>query len=299
MPMTTSPEPTSPLARALKQLATATKVISFYPAQHPTVVGALDKTAAFLKEAMSDTETLTIAVSEAAFLVDGTPLDEGDRGLAGFSSYLSRRDMAAITFRTPIDRESLKGFLEVIALDPGTLRARGGPKKSLTEKKLGGISVVEFDATAALKSARTETGAATSVDKPKPTLSWSDLLARYLAGKGPLPPGGQHLIRRVAGDPAAAWQLMTSLSELLASAGPERMGLLSAALKSIAAEVVANEPEALGSLAQNLASALMALDPASRRDVLGASLPVPGTDVDLGTAIRTKIPEDKLGEMIV
>ena len=204
-----------------------------------------------------------------------------------------------LQFRSPIDRESLRGFLEVIALDPGTLRARGGPKKSLAEKRLGSITVVEFDASSALKSARTETDPSTAADKPKPGLGWSDLLVRYLAGKGPLPPGGQHLIRRVAGDPGAARELLSSLAGLLASAGPERVALLTSALKSIAAEVAENEPEALPSLAQNLASALMALDPASRRDVLGASIPIAGTDTDLGTAIRARIPEDKLGELIV
>jgi len=299
MQMTTSPEPSSPLARALKQLATATKVLSFYPAQHPTVVSALDKAALLLKEAMSDTEALTVGVSETSFLLDGAPLAEGDRILAGFASYLSRRDLGALLFRSPIEGDSLKGFLEVIALDPGTLRARGGPRKSLEERRLGGIAVIEFDASAALKSARTDTGDAPVEEKPKQSLSWSDLLARYLAGRGPLPPGGQHLIRRVAGDPGAAWELMTSLREILVSAGPERVALLTAALKSIAAEVAASEPEAMASLAQNLASALMALDPASRRDLLGANIPIPGTDVDLGTAIRARIPEDKLGELIV
>ena len=105
--MTTSPEPTSPLARALKQLATATKVLSFYPAQHPTVVSALDKAALLLKEAMSDTEALTVGVSETSFLLDGAPLAEGDRILAGFASYLSRRDLGALLFRSPIEGESL------------------------------------------------------------------------------------------------------------------------------------------------------------------------------------------------
>jgi HEAT repeat protein len=299
MPMTTSPDPANPLSRALKQLATATKVISFYPAQHPTVVSALDKAVVLLKEALSDMESLTVGVSEAAFLLDGAPLEEEDRGLAGFASYLSRRDLGALLFRPPIEAESLRGFLEVIGLDPGTLRGRGGPKKCLAERRLGGIAVMEFDASAALKSARTESGDAPTAGKPQPRLSWSDLLARYLAGKGPLPPGGQHLIRRVAGDPSAAWDLMTSLREIVASAGPERMALLTSALKSIAAEVAAHEPEAMGTLAQNLASSLMALDPASRRDLLGASIPVPGTDVDLGTAIRARIPEDKMGEIIV
>src|SRR5256712_9731237 len=214
MLMTTSPQASSPLARALKQLATATKVISFYPAQHPTVVSALDKSVVLLKEALSDRETLTLGVSLAAFLVDGSALEEEDRTLAGFAGYLSRRDLSALLFRPPIDGKSLRGLLEVIALDPGTLRARGGPKKTLAEKHLGGISVIEFDASAALKSARTESGVAPPGENPQPSMRWSDLPAHYLAGRGPLPPGGQHLIRRVAGDPQAAWGLMASLQDL-------------------------------------------------------------------------------------
>src|SRR3989338_877946 len=176
--MTNNPDAAGPLVRALKQLATATKVLSFYPAQHPTVASALEKTAVLLKEALTDLESLTVGVADAAFLVDRTILAEDDRALAGFASYLSRRDVSALTFRPPVEQESLKGFLEVIALDPGTLRSRGGPAKSLQEKRLGGIAVVEFDAAEALRSATTgatgEDGAART-----PGVSWSDLLARF------------------------------------------------------------------------------------------------------------------------
>src|SRR5206468_2804438 len=153
--MTNIPDPSHHLARALKQLATVTKVISFYPSQHPAVVSSLEKAAVFLKEALTDHETLSISVAEAAFLVDGAVLMEEDLVLAGFASYLSRRDISAVNFQSPVEQESLKGFLEVIALDPGTLRARGGPAKSLSERRLGGVSVSEFDTAAAMRMART------------------------------------------------------------------------------------------------------------------------------------------------
>jgi hypothetical protein len=296
--MTNNPDAAGPLIRALKQLATATKTISFYPAQHPTVSTALDKAAVFLKEALTDHESLTVGVADAAFLIDRTVLEEGDRVLAGFASYLSRRSVSSLAFRSPIESDALKGLLEVIALDPGTLRGRGGPAKCLEERRLVSISVVEFDAAEALRSARTGTKEEAGAEKT-PSVSWNDLLARFLAGQGPVPSGGQHLIRRVAGNAKAAWDLMASLQKICAAAGPDRAGLLTGALKRIAAEVGSAEPEALSSLAQNLAAALMALDPQGRKEVLGASIPVPGTDVDLGTAIRSKIPEDNLGELIV
>jgi HEAT repeats len=297
--MTTSPEPSSPLARALKQLATATKAVSFYPSQHPNVVSALQRAVVLLREALSDRDHLTVGVSQAAFLMDGVPLEEHNHALASFATYLGRRDLSALIFRPPVEDNSLRGLLEVIALDPGTLRARGGPARTLAEKRLGGVSVVEFDASAALKSARTESGAAPSGEKQQAGVRWSDLLAHYLAGRGPLPPGGQHLIRRVAGDSKAAWELMASLQEVLSSAGPDRAAVLLRALKNIAAEIAAHEPEALPALAQNLAASLMALDPSARRDLLGSSLPVAGADMDLAQAIRARIPEDNLGELIV
>src|SRR3989454_4301610 len=295
--MTNIPDTSNHLARALKQLATVTKVISFYPSQHPALESSIDKTAVFLKEALTNHETLSISVAEAAFLVDGGVLLEEDLVLAGFASYLSRRDISAGIFQSPVEPESLKGFLEVIALDPGTLRARGGLAKSLSERRLGGVSVTEFDTAAAMRMARTSATGAGSEDPGASGSSWSDRLARFLTGQGAAPPGGQHLIRRVAGDSKAAWDLMESLQKL--TAGTERAARLSAALRRIGEEVASAEPESLPDLARNLAWALMALDPRGRIDVLGSSIPIPGADLDLAGAIRASIPEEKLGELIV
>src|SRR2546428_8802168 len=192
--MTNIPDASNHLARALKQLATVTKVISFYPSQHPAVVSSLEKAAVFLKEALTDHETLSISVAEAAFLVDGGVLLEEDLVLAGFASYLSRRDISAVIFQSPVEPESLKGFLEVIALDPGTLRARGGLAKSLSERRLGGVSVTEFDTAAAMRMARTSATGAGSEDPGA-----SELLERP---SGPFPDGaGRRAARRTASDP--------------------------------------------------------------------------------------------------
>ncbi len=297
--MTNNPDPSNPLARALRQLATVTKVISFYPSQHPTVVSSLEKATASLKEALTDRETLAIAVAETAFLVDGSVLNADDGVLAGFASFLSRRDISSVVFQTPVEQEALKGLLEVVALDPGTLRGRGGPAKVLAERRLGGVSITEFDTAAALRLARTSATGEATEDAAAAITSWSDRLARYLTGQGVLPPGGEHLIRRLAGDAAASRELMEALQKVTASAGPERAALLGAALRRIGEEVARAEPESLPALAQNLAWALTALDPRGRTDVLGSSIPIPGSGLDLAGAIRAGIPEERLGELIV
>src|SRR5262249_60279577 len=106
------------------------------------------------------------------------------------------------------------------------------------------------------------------------------------ARQGPLQAGGGRLIRRSAGDRKAAWEMMSSLRDLLAGEGGERGPALLRTLKGIATEIATHEPEALPALAENLASAVMALDPASRRDLLGSRLPIEGTRPDLASAPR-------------
>ena len=290
------------LQKALKELSAAMKAIAFYPSHHPSVVSTLERLVLTLREALAIQDSIQICVAEAAFLFAGKPIAEEDRMLAGFAAYLSRRGIGALVFRTPLEGESLKGLLEVLTLDPGTLQARGGPARCLQERRLGGVSIEEFDAAAALRTARTDTAAGPAAGGAKRAgTSWSDLLARFLAGRSDQPPpGGVHLLRRVAGDAKAARELMASLQAVAAEVpGPERGRLMTAALGRIAAEVAGSEPEALPALAGNLARALSELDPKTLMELLGASIPIPGTGLDLGREIRAHIPDDQIGQMIV
>src|SRR5436309_1647580 len=172
------------LQKALKELSAAMKAIAFYPSHHPSVVSTLERLVLTLREALAMQDSIQIGVAEAAFLFAGKPIAEEDRMLAGFAAYLSRRGIGALVFRTPLEGESLKGLLEVLTLDPGTLQARGGPARCLQERRLGGVSIEEFDAAAARRTARTDTAAGPSAGgAQRAGTSCSDLLARVLAGR--------------------------------------------------------------------------------------------------------------------
>ncbi len=290
------------VAKALKELSTAMKAIAFYPSHHPSVVSTLDRVAATFREALAATESLRIGIAEVAFLVGNRPVAGEDRMLAGFATYLSRRGIGVLVLRPPLEVEALKGLLEVLALDPATLQARGGPACCLAERRVGGVTLEEFDPGAALRSARTgpsETTPQGAAEK-RPAAAWNDILARFLVGQEPAPPpGGTHLLRRLAGDGQAARALVVSLRTLADAAGPSGGTLISTALGKVAGEVAAAEPEALPSLAANLAAALFDLSPTQRMQVLQGPLPVPGTDSDLARDIRVRIPADRVGEMVV
>jgi len=282
-------------------MSTAMKAIAFYPSHHPSVVSSLERAAQSLKEGLGIVPEVRVVVSDQAFLLAGEPLAAEDRTLRGFATYLSRRGVGGLAFRSPIERDSLRGLLEVIAMDPATLKSLGGPARNLARRKIEGVAIQEFDPAALLKSARTATGAA--VDEAQtsgPGGSWSDRLVRYLLGQQTAPPaGGVHLLRRIAGDETAARELMASLQSATKGAGAERGRLLTSALTRTAAEVAASEPEAFASLAANLSLAFEELDPAARLELLNASMPIPGADLDLGRALRSSLPDDQIGELIV
>jgi HEAT repeat protein/PBS lyase HEAT-like repeat-containing protein len=288
------------LPAMLKQLSTTMKAIAFYPPHHPAVVSAVARAVAGLKEALAERDSLQLAVAEEVFLVEGTALAEQDRALAAFAGYLSRRGVAVLGLKPPLDEASVRGLLEVLAMDADTLRSRGGPARCLSERRLESVSIKEFDPAAALRAARTGTEAQAAREGQAASRSWSDVLARFLTGQDPTPPpGGAHLIRRIAGDEKAARELMASLQALVADAGARRGPILTAALAKIAAEVAAAEPEALPDLAGNLAKALMTLNHACQMDILNASIPVKGTGIDLASEIRARIPDEKIGELVV
>jgi HEAT repeat protein len=300
------PEPsdlTTLLGSALRQIGSAMKAFAFYPGQHPAVVAAFGRATLALREALARRDDLRVGVGEAAFLLDGEPLAADDRALAGFASFLQRRGIGVLAFRSPLDDDALRGLLDVIALDPATLKARGGPARCLGERRPGGVAIEEFDLAEALRAARTEPEAVGRAEPgappPSPKVTWNDLLARHLLGDEPdAPSGSEHLMRRIAGDVMAARELLASLQE--ASLGrPDRGPLLVRALQRIARSVAEAEPEALTSLAANLAASLSALDVEARMHVLQASLPVGGGEFDLARQIRAHLPDDHVGDLIV
>jgi hypothetical protein len=299
--MTVTADPETLVAKALKELSTAMKAIAFYPSHHPSVVSTLDRVATSFREALATAESLRIGVAEVVFLMGNKPIGGEDRMLAGFATYLSRRGIGVLLLRPPLEVEALKGLLEVLAMDSATLQARGGPARCLAERRVGGVTLEEFDPGAALRSARTGSSEEPQAAAEKrPAAAWNDVLARFLFGQEPAPPpGGAHLLRRLAGDLHATRALVTSLRTLADAAGPAGGAMISAALGKVAGEVAAAEPEALASLTANLAASLFDLTPSQRMQVLQGPIPVPGTNLDMAREMRARIPAERIGEMVV
>ena len=289
----------SVLPKVLKELSGAVKAIGFYPSDHPTVASAVERAAETVREAIAREGVLRVGVGDAVFLHGTERIGVGDRVLASFATYLGRRGVGVLTFKPPVGAGTLKGLLEVIALDPGVLRSRGGPARCLAERRLEGVSVEEFDTADVLRAART-TSVSDSGRESSPATSLNDLVARFLTGQDgtPSPEAKEHLERAVT-DPGAARALLKAVQGLASREGAGSGRMMSLALARMAAAVAGRDPAALASLASSLRAALDDLDPATRMEVLQSSIPVAGTDLDLAREIRAGIPDDRLGEMIV
>jgi HEAT repeat protein len=297
-------DPRSLLATALKQMSAAMKAIAFYPEQHPTVVAALARSGGAVRDALAGRNGVRMGVAESGFLLDGKTIAPDDEALSGFASYLNRRGVGALSLALPVDEESIKKFLGAMSLDAATIRARGGAARCVQEIRPAGIGVEDFDLAGVLKGARTggvvEAGAAGAAERTAPTsLSWSDLLGRFLLGQDPRKPAGaDELIRLVASDAGAASRLVASIQEMTAT-HPDRAALLTAAFARLSEAVAAEDADALTGLAKNLGASLSQLDHEGRMALLQSSIPVPGTSIDMARLVRANLPDDSVGDLIV
>ena len=288
------------LPEALRDFCAAIKASGFYPSDHPAVTAATGKALGRLQEALAEEGALKIGVGDAVFLLDGRQFGGEDPVLGGLATYLGRRRIGLLIFQSPLEIGALQGLLEVITLDPATLRSRGGAARCLAEKRLGGVSLADFDPAETLRGAVTASGTGSGSPRGEgQTLSMNELVSRFLISQDVAAPSGATTwIIQAARDEQAARRLLREIQSIAGTTGSGRGQALTSALGRMAAEVARADPGALPALAVNLGAALEDLDPAGRMEVLRASIPVPGTDIDFAREMRDRISDDKLTEMI-
>src|SRR3990170_279943 len=117
------------LARGLLQLARALLVAarnwSLYPPEHPTVGASVGRLCDAIRES-SLGAVFSIGVTPDTLLVEGTPADNRQTGIAEAAALLHDRDVLHLTFLGNVSPEALHALLRVLSLEPGERRQRGG-----------------------------------------------------------------------------------------------------------------------------------------------------------------------------
>lgn len=120
------------LARSLSALARALLVAArnwaLYPPEHP----AVDLSVTRLTDAIRQSSlgsVFSIGITPDTLMVEGASADRTQAVIAEAAALLHDRDLLQVTFVGDVPPEAVRGFLQLLALDPAERRQRGGPAR--------------------------------------------------------------------------------------------------------------------------------------------------------------------------
>jgi len=120
------------LARGLLQLArallAAARNWTLYPPDHPTVRASVSRLADAIKQATAGA-IFSIGITPDTLLIEGASADAGQGGIAEAAALLHDRDLLRITFVGDVPPDAVHSLLQILTLETGDRRKRGGPAR--------------------------------------------------------------------------------------------------------------------------------------------------------------------------
>src|SRR4051812_13254093 len=100
-----------PIGEFLKHLEIAGKSMTMYSEQHPSAKNAMEQAFSLIEEGLQTRPNLTISVVGADILVDGEPVERGERAVDRFLKQLDARNIRSLTFYKTLTLVELVNFL--------------------------------------------------------------------------------------------------------------------------------------------------------------------------------------------
>ena len=284
-------DPADPITRVVREISTATKVVSFYPSQHPAVRAAVDRVLATLGSLFNREAEVELAFAEAGVLHQGEYLSDSDPTLKAFAAFLLNRGVARLAFRRGLDAASLTQFLRLLGSDPRSLTTQGGLARQLQEMHVSTIVLGEIDLEKILASeAESVPGENASTQEEKG--AWKRLVTNYLREPaGTSPSGIRTLLKGLATEPSR-------LAEWLEDAGSGAGRELPKLVGRLAEEIRKELPECLEGLADQLGEALLQINPRLRLDLMLQKIPLSGGAGDLMERVASSLSETSVVSLI-
>src|SRR5581483_7599838 len=121
-----SPELSRGLLQLARALVVAARTWTLYPTEHPTVGSSVKRLAEAIQQS-SLGALFSIGVTPETLMIEATPADPSQAGIAEAAALLHDRDLLRLTFIGDVPTDALHAFLRVLSLEPAERRARGGP----------------------------------------------------------------------------------------------------------------------------------------------------------------------------
>jgi len=284
-------DPVELVIRAIRELSTAAKVVSFYPPQHPAVRVAVDRVLLTLGGLLNRNPEVELAFGEAGILHLGEYLPDTDPALKAFASYLLNRCVARLTFRRGLDATTLTEFLRLLGSDPRELSGEGGLARQLAQMSAGTISIAEIDLEKILAS-EAEPVPGDSLSSSDEMGVWKKLVTTYLRDpRNSSPAGMRALLRNLASEPGR-------LSEWMEDAGGAAGKELPKLVGRLAEEIRKEAPDCLEGFPGHLGEALMKIPARLRMDLLLQKIPLPDGSGDLMDRVARSLGDSAVVDLI-
>jgi len=279
------------LPRAIRELNTTMKVISFYPRQHPSVRVALDRLLSTLHGVLAQDPEVDLAFGEAGILHQGEYLTDSDQGLQSFSNFLMDRGVARLVFRHGIDGDTLADFLRLLASDPTRIAEAGGLSHYLATRRIDTIRLGEIDLEKILASEADSLHPGVEVPGGEKE-AWKRLVTDFL--RDPTISSGdglKTLFRNLASDGQSLSKLVVHLSEESPRELPRLLGRLADVLRTEAPELKDRSTEALG-------EAIMKMEPRIRMALMLNRIPLADGAADLMEPVIQKMSDPVIVDLV-
>lgn len=119
--------------------------LAFYPPSHPSLVQSLDRACQALLGLLTREAPLTITVARDILQYGKTPLGKDNFVLRQLAADLHTRQIQRILFSPRLGPDDVRGFLEMLAMEPKRLMEEGGPARVLRAKGVAELQVTELE----------------------------------------------------------------------------------------------------------------------------------------------------------
>lgn len=133
------------LEEMLLTLRRTSKDLTFYPPEHPLLLGSIERATSQVHAVVADRSHLALAVNRLGFTFEGRGVGAENRQLATMASELFVKRIQQVFLAKEVTTEELAAFLRMITADPRQIFHEGGPAKVLAAHGVHRIQVNEFD----------------------------------------------------------------------------------------------------------------------------------------------------------
>jgi hypothetical protein len=256
-----SPELALGLLQMVRALLAAARNWTIYPPGHPTVG---QSTAQFCEAIRQSSlgAIFSIGITPETLLVEGTPADRMQPGIAEAAALLHDRDLLQVTFVGDIPPEATHAFLRLLALDPSERRRRGGPVPIWAAEGHPTIILEQIDYKSVLAREHGEVAEPARRDE-----LWRSIVMSIAGGqKAVFDERAQERLLAIAGSSMDIGELAMAVMAPKCALDDSPMittqaATVLAAYRHLAAIVSVMSPERLPEVMVNLATATARLDP--------------------------------------